>query len=109
MARTGYPSLPEAMEVTKSSLGKLARACNRLLAGKLNSVLDVTLTAGAASTIIQDDRIGADSHLDFRALTAHAAAISASIYITDRGQGMATVNHTNTAEIDQDFTVSITG
>ena len=109
MARTGYPSVPEAMAVSKESLGALARAANRLLTGKSNNVLDVTLRAGFATTVIQSDRIGADSHFGWGALTANAAAIKASIYVTNRAQGSATVNHTNTANADQDFTCEITG
>lgn len=109
MSRTGYQTLPTSFKLVESSLRSIALAVNNLFAGKQNNVLDVTLAAGAASTLIQSDRIGAYSHFSFGALTANAAAIQASIYVTGKGAGMATVNHTNTANADQQFTVEITG
>lgn len=88
---------------------KIAAALNGAVKGKLNNLLDVTLTASAATTTLDDIRLGVASHLDFMALTAHAAAVQASIYVTGQGTGVAVVNHTSNANVDKSFRVAITG
>lgn len=88
---------------------KIATALNGAIKGKTNSLLDVTLTASAAITTVSDIRLGVTSHLDFMAMTPHAAAVHASIYVTGQGTGKALVNHTSDANADKSFRVNIVG
>lgn len=82
---------------------------NRLLIGKLNATVDVTLTASVTTTTLNDSRIGASSFLDFMPQTANAATAKANIYVTGRTKGQATINHASSANVDQTFTVLIIG
>lgn len=75
--------------------------------GKVNNGANLTLANGSASTVMTDARLSAFSVLTFMPLTANAAAIKASIYVTNRAKGAATVHHTSTANTDQDFAVGI--
>lgn len=103
--RTQTPTLNPAGE---SLLSRISLVINQILKGRLNNVIpDVTLRANEATTVITDPRLGADSFLDFMATTANAAAVKASIYVTDRGTGTATVNHTNSGTADKTFDVQI--
>jgi len=87
-----------------------AEVANGAREGKLNNLADITWANGATTTAIADVRIGPDSHLSFVPLTANASAIYvAGWYISARGKGTATVTHTNIAQADHDFTMSITG
>lgn len=86
---------------------------NRVVTGlnvamnKINNGASLTLAAGAATTVMVDARLSAFSVLTFMPLTANAAAIAASIWVTNRAKGRATVHHANTAQIDQDFAIGI--
>lgn len=75
--------------------------------GKVNNGATLTLANGALSTQMKDARLSAFSVLTFMPLTAHAAAVQASIWVDGQGKGTATVHHTNTANTDQDFAVGI--
>jgi len=87
---------------------KIALAVNQILKGRQNNVIaDVTLRANQATTVITDPRLGVDSVLEFMPTTANAAAVQGSIYVTARGTGTATINHTNSATADKTFDVKI--
>lgn len=102
---TGYPGL----SVTASTR-EIAERVNRILQGKLNAVMpSVTLTANADTTTLTDTRIGGATWFGFMPLTENAAAALASIYVTDRLVGSATVNHANTADTDCTFDVLLVG
>ena len=106
---TGFLGLPTALEPTRDSLRRIAVMCNNLLAGKLNVRTTVRLLNGATTTTISDPRIGANSHLSLEPLSANAAAIVTSIYLSSQGKQTATWTHTSTANADQNFSLSITG
>jgi putative flippase GtrA len=82
---------------------------NRTLSGKLNVTLPVTLQNGNTTTTIIDPRITAYSALLLTPLTAHAAAIAASVYVSSQQNGQATFTHSNTANTDQLFRLCIIG
>ncbi len=81
---------------------------NAALAGRLNTVTSVTLTAGATSTTLTDPRISAVSYLGLTPLSATAAAAT-SLYVSARTKGAATLTHNNTADTDRTFSVLIIG
>lgn len=75
--------------------------------GKTNNVEEVTLDANAASTILRDPLIFADSLLVMTARTANARAITWHQGTTIKGQ--ITIEHDNDANVDKTFRYSITG
>ena len=85
----------------------------RLAQGKTQNVLEVTLTANAASTTITDLRISIQSCLVWDPRTANAAAElgAGTLYILDanRGKGTVTVTHANNAQSDRTFFLAIIG
>lgn len=86
----------------------------RLLAqGKLDCIGEVTLTAGATSTVVSDD--GAvyateDSVIVLSPRTANAAAALASgaLYFTP-ANGSFTIHHPSTADVDKTFGFAVIG
>lgn len=105
-------SLGDAASV--SWVRRVVDVINSILTGKLNSTLVITLTSGAASTVIKDARIGPFSYIGLQPLTAHAAAdlYSATSVLTDetsRKNGQLTLNHPNNANADKTFRMLIIG
>ncbi len=92
-------------------LGRLREVVNNLLRGKLNATRDVTLTANAATTIVNDPRIGGTSSLQLMALSANAAAEigNGTIWWNTPGDQSVTLNHANNAQIDRSFRLIIIG
>jgi hypothetical protein len=83
---------------------------NGVLAGKMNATLPVTLAvAPATTTTIIDARISGFSTLLFSPMTANAAAIHASIYVSSRSQGQAVITHSASAATNNDFMCLIVG
>lgn len=97
-------------------LGELARAVNLLGEGKSGNVLTVTLTANSATTTVVTQagvRIGPNSAFHFDPMTANARTElgSGQPYATtsDRLIGQVTFNHTNNAQTDRTFRVTVIG
>lgn len=80
-----------------------------LVIRKVNNMAEITLAAGAATTVMSDDRLSAFSVLAFMPLTANAAAVQASIWVDTQGNGHATIHHTNSGTTDKNFRVGIMG
>lgn len=109
MSSKGFPPVAEFLPDANEHRRQIARAVNGLLRGRLNAVLDVTLTASATSTTITDPRISAFSVILWMPKTANAATAAANLYVTDRKSGSAVLNHASSADTDQDFTLLIIG
>jgi hypothetical protein len=105
----GFPGVAEVVSDITEHLRQIARVINTILRGKLNAVGTITLTASAISTTLTDDRIGAESHIDFMPTTANAATAKASIFVDGRKQGEATIHHASSANTDQTFTYLVIG
>lgn len=90
----------------------VSEAVARVLGGKMNAVLDVTLPDGAASTTVIDARIGAFTMFVWEPLTANAAALlwaAPYVVVASQQEGEATFDHANTANADQDFRLLMIG
>jgi hypothetical protein len=96
----------------------IASVVNRINQGKINAVYssagsDFTLTANAASTTLTDARLSVFSHVSFEPMTANAAAEigAGTMYVTaaNRNNGSFVVTHSNSAQTDRTFRVSIIG
>jgi hypothetical protein len=109
MTQRGYQGVPEVLTDSVEHRRQLARLGNNLLQGKLNSVIQVTLTANSGTTTVIDKRIGANTGLFFSPLTADAAAALSGLYISTQANGTATLTHANTATTDRTFNVLLIG
>jgi hypothetical protein len=79
-----------------------------LMEGKSNNAGYFSTTAGVTTTTLYDPRIGFDSAILFMPLEANAAAELATLYVSARAQGNATVTHGNRA-YSSDFMYIIVG
>lgn len=86
-----------------------ARVINSLLLGKSNNVSSVTLTASSATTTVTDPRLTFASYIGLMPTTANAATATANVYVSARGDGTATLTHTNNAQVDRTFLMLIVG
>ncbi|MEB2501391.1 hypothetical protein SB396_32170, partial [Burkholderia cenocepacia] len=75
---------------------QIAQLANNLLQGKMNTVIQVTLTPSTTTTTVSDKRIGANTGLFFSALTANAAGALTGLYVSSQKNGSATLTHANT-------------
>lgn len=115
MAFPGGPGVPEL--TTAERLLEWARILvglvRRIYSGGVPWVAEWTLTANAASTVMQDARISYYSFIGFDAMTANAAAEigAGTMYITsaNRTKGQVTITHANNAQTDRTFRVLIVG
>lgn len=108
-----FPVPPLDHEDEKEHRRQLGLAVQLLLEGKANNILDVTLTANAASTVVTDARLTALSVLLPMPRTANAAAEigNGTMYVADSGRvnEEATIVHANNAQTDRDFYFVIVG
>jgi hypothetical protein len=105
----GYDGVPEMETDQVEHRRKMARKINGLNQGKFNATIDVTLRASQTTTTLTDPRIAATSGIVFMPQTAHAAAALASLYVSARQKGQATLTHASSANTDQTFTALIIG
>ncbi|WP_060133415.1 hypothetical protein [Burkholderia ubonensis] len=105
----GYDAVPEVMPDEKEHRRRLARQGNLLLQGKQNNVIQVTLTANSATTVITDKRIGFYTYIGFSPLTADAAAALSGLYVSSQANGTATLTHASNAQTDRTFNVLLVG
>lgn len=82
---------------------------NGVLGGKLNATLPVTLATAAVATAIIDARITGFSTILLSPMTANAAAIHGSIWVSSRKGGEAILAHASTANTDCEFMCLIVG
>lgn len=104
-----YSPVPNAQSQYDVAWASRIVAAVNLLIGKLNGTADLTLDANAASTLFSHPRLSAFSTLTFMPTTANAATAKGTIYVTGQNNGVATINHANTADTDKTFKVMIHG
>ena len=90
---------------------EISQVVNNILEGKLNSTGSVTLTASAASTVVNDNRAGFESVILFMPKTANAAAEQAAggMFVSSRGKQTFTITHANNSQSDRSFDYIIIG
>lgn len=88
-----------------------AERINGLILGRGNNKHTVTLTANAASTVVDNPAVHEGSVIHFMPTTANAAAelASGNMYVSSRGSGTFTITHNNAASIDRTFEFTFTG
>jgi hypothetical protein len=106
------PSFSNLTDITVYAR-KLYDALFRVMQGKTQNVLEITLTAGVATTTVIDSRISIQSYIDFAPRTANAAAEKANgtMYILDanRASGSVVITHANNAQVDRNFFMVVIG
>mgnify|MGYP001578810897 CR=1 FL=1 len=106
----GFPAVPLQWNGPTEEWIRLgAEAVRNLQDGKINATGTVTLTANAATTTLTDRRIGPDSVILFMPTTENAATAMGNLRVTSRGDGTATLTHTNNAQTDRTFAYAILG
>lgn len=80
-----------------ATLYSVAVTANNLLAGKINSVAEVTLDTGTASTTVSDFYAAGDSYIQFMPLSAAAASELASgvMYVSNTDKQEFTIEHSS--------------
>lgn len=88
-------------------------ALYKMRRGKIECVIELTLTAGAATTVINDERLSKQTVILFDPKTANAAAelYGGTMYAlnANRTTGAFTVTHANNAQVDRHFQVALIG
>ena len=72
-------------------------------------LVPMNLPASKPATTVIDARITAYSALLLTPLSAHAATIAGSVYVSSQQNGQATFTHSNTAQVDQNYRLTILG
>ena len=92
----------------RRALAQWAREVNQ---GHLQNTGNVTLAAGAATTVVTDLRVGAFSFIGFMPTTANAAAEigAGAMYVSSRSAEAFTITHANNAQVDRTFVYCILG
>lgn len=82
-----------------------------IMDGKTNNRGSFTVTASAATTVVTDLRVGADSIILPSPITAAAATewASGAMYVSSIGKQTFTVTHNNSAPTTRDFTYAVIG
>lgn len=90
----GNSGVPAFLVDEKDHRRRLAQAIQQIVQGKINATIDVTLTASASSTTINDARIDFYSWLAPMALTFNAATdVAGGMYFTGFVKGQCVVHH----------------
>lgn len=122
MSHQNFPGAPrvntaQTLDELRTKTDEIARAVNLAMSGKVNAVnnheFPLTLTAGAASTVLTDPRLSATSVVLFDPQTANAAAEQAAgtmyVLTANRRIGAWTVTHANNGQTDRTFAYLIIG
>lgn len=106
---TSYPQAPENGKPDEGTIRSLIRVINNIMRGKTNNRGTVTLTAGSATTVVNDINAGGDSVILLQPTTANAAAALANVRVTANGKQTFTLTHANNAQTDRIFKYVIIG
>jgi hypothetical protein len=109
MTQKGYQAVPELLTNSAEHRRQIARLANSLLQGKLNAVLQITLTPSSTTTTVTDARIGANTFIGFSPLTANAASALSGLYVSSQANGTATLTHASNAQSDRTFNALLIG
>ena len=78
---------------------EISEVVNNLVNGKSNNTGYFSTTASTTSTIIYNERIGADSAIIFTPMNDKAASEMAKLYVGTRTQGQAVIQHDSNAHV----------
>jgi hypothetical protein len=92
-------------------LFKIVATINQLCQGRNNATGTVTLTASAATTVVQAPNCATGAAPGLTALTANAAAEfkNGTIYVSTIANGSFTITHANNGQTDRNYTWTAIG
>lgn len=102
---SSYPSLAPG----ENDLRRIVGVVIRLLAGKLNATGTVTLRDSQTTTTLTDSRIGGESFIVFSPRSVSAVDGLATLYVSAKAKGSATLTHDSTTDTDRTYDVLIIG
>jgi hypothetical protein len=108
-AQAYFPPVPNAPPAWDPNWASRISEGLNLVIRKANNMAEITLTAGAGTTVMTDARLSAFSVLSFMPTTANAAAVQGSMWVDTQGNGHATIHHANSGTTDKNFRVLIGG
>src|SRR5687767_8230948 len=82
---------------------------NNAMAGKLNVAGEFVLTAGSATSVLNDALITRASCVTLMPLTANAASALSTLYFDATGSGSVVIRHANNGQTDRSFRYAIIG
>jgi hypothetical protein len=113
MGQTARNSGPKMIAPTggnewKRGLASWMREANR---GKFQAIGQVTLTANARSTRVEDSRAGPDSFIGLSPTNTNAAQEKSrgTLYVSQQGKGYFVISHQENALDDRTFNYTIMG
>jgi hypothetical protein len=77
--------------------------------GHLANVGNVTLNAGATTTVVNDSRAGLNTYVGLSPTTANGASAAATCWISSFGKGTFTITHANSASVDKSYRYCLLG
>lgn len=93
----------------EADLERFISAINELAEGRSHSTGRVTLTPGAAATVVVVQNCSVNSEPQISPRTANAAAAVPTTYISAIANGSFTITHTNNAQVDRTFGFTVIG
>lgn len=104
-------SLPAFLPDEKEHRRQISMWMREVHQGKLANTGVVTLTANVASTVVTDNRVGANTFVGLMPQTANASAEigAGTIYIATQGKQTFTITHANNAQVDRTFRYCLLG
>jgi len=109
MSTQGYPPLSIALQPTPAAMRAIAVAHNHVMQGRQNVIKNITLTANAGSTTINDPRLSGVTALYFGARTVNAAICQPTIWYDTKANGSVVVHHQNSPAADKTYDLLILG
>jgi len=109
------PDVPAPVQTVEPRLVEWLRIMRNAVVGIMRGDVNqqgaaiLTLTPGATTTTIAEQRISGDSVILLQPLTANAAAALGTTWVSVPLKGSVTINHANSAQTDRNFIVIITG
>lgn len=104
--KTAARTRGQSLQDVHNHAQELALLLNQVIEGKRNSSGTFTLTAGATSTVVTNERCSTDSKVLFSPTTSNAAGAVATTYVTV-ANGSFTVTHANAGTTDRAFSYDI--
>ncbi len=91
------------------AIRQIVDALRGLADGRSNAIGDVTLTQSAATTAVDDPRVGAGSVILLSPTSASAASADSFVYVQSVADGGFTLAHDSNAATDRTFRYAIQG
>lgn len=99
--------MAQQLQPSEKSIYQIVTAIIQVVNGRHNAVGEVTLTPGAASTVVNHPNCSTDCCPKLSPMSASAAA--EAWWLSDVVNGSFTVHHANSAVVDRTFLFDVSG